>query len=275
MRNTLFILLLTLSEMANGQNIVPNSGFEEITNCPNSGGRISWAPPWYKSANSPDLFNVCGDFGYSLPLNRLGFQTTHSGDGYAGISTYTENWHGQNTREFLKCTLNYSLAVGEEYYVEYYVSQADSFQFATHNLGVTFTDVITDTGEFGELLCWPDCNVYVENTSANPLSSKTDWVKVSGTFTAHGGERYIHIGNFRTDDNSEIESVGGGSDPDINWNHSYYYIDDVWLSHVDSAHYVSVNEELGINSGQLSVYPNPASSILNVQSDLERQDGRP
>ena len=105
---------------------------------------------------------------------------------------------------------------GEEYYVEYHVSQNDSTWFASHNLGVTFTDV--DTGEFGELLCWPDCDAYIENTSANPLSSKDDWVKVSGTFTAQGGEKYIHIGNFRTDADSEIEFVGGGVDPNAGWN---------------------------------------------------------
>ena len=210
------------------------------------------------SSVSPDLFNTCGSYGYSVPENKLGTQISHKGDGYAGITTYVEYWHGQNVREFIKCTLNYSLLQGEKYYIEYHVSQTDSTWFASHNLGVTFTDMASDTGVFGELLCWLDCDVYVENTSANPLSSKTDWVKVSGTFTAQGGELYIHIGNFRTDADSEIEFVGGASDPNVAWNIATYYIDDVWLSHVDSAHYVSVNEQLGINNYELRVWPNPS-----------------
>ncbi|MGB1318538.1 MAG: T9SS type A sorting domain-containing protein, partial [Flavobacteriales bacterium] len=255
-----------ISLQLEAQNIVPNGGFEEITSCPSGGAQIFRAPPWRSSANSPDLYNTCGDFGYSVPENLGGTQTPREGEGYAGFSTYVNHPSFVDAREFIKCTLDYGLVAGEIYYVEFYVSQRDSMEYATHNLGVTFTDV--DTGEFGELLCWPGCNVYVENTSANPLTSKTEWVKVSGTFTALGGERYIHLGNFRTDEDSEIEFIGGGVGPEYDWFVSGYYIDDVWLSHVDSMNYLGV-DDLPFGSAQsahLEVYPNPTNSSLQITS---------
>ncbi len=261
MRGFLSISFFILSGQIMGQNIVPNGGFEYILNCPTGGGAVFWATPWRSSANSPDLYNECGSNGYSVPLNINGLQLPHQGEGYVGIASYVNHPSFVDAREFLKCTLNYALIENEQYYVEFYASQGDSAEYATHNLGVTFTDVVTDTGEFGELLCWPDCEIYLENTSANPLTSKTEWMKVSGTFTALGGERYMHIGNFRTDSNSEIEFVGGGIGPQYDWFLAYYYIDDVWLSHVDSAHYVGINEELGIKNYGFDVFPNPSAGV--------------
>ncbi len=193
----------------------------------------------------------------------------HQGEGYAGFATYVNHPSFVDAREFLKCSLNYPLIQDVDYYVELYVSQSDSAEYATHNVGVTFTDV--DTGEFGELLCWPECEVYVENSSANPLTSKTEWVKVSGTFTALGGEQYIHIGNFRTDADSEIEFIGGGVGPQYDWFIGAYYIDDVWLSHVDSAHYVSVNEESSIDN-YVRVFPNPASDVVSIECNMRLEE---
>lgn len=160
------------------QNIVQNGGFEEIDFCPNSAGQIWVAEPWFGSNGSPDLFYTCGYNTYSIPQNKLGFQLTNSGNGYAAIGTYSEGSHGFNPREFLQGDLRYALQAGESYYVQFFVSQADSMQFASHNLGVTFTP--TDTAEY--LLCYPGCEIYYENTSVNPLTSKTDWTRVNGTF---------------------------------------------------------------------------------------------
>jgi len=263
----LMLILILLSFQLGAQNIIPNGSFENLIDCPNNGGEIFWAPPWASSSASPDLFNLCGELGYSVSQNRVGFQNPHSGDGYAGIATYFETI--ADTREFAQCKINYALQNGEQYYIEFYASQSDSCQFASHNLGVTFTQV--DTTTF--LPCYLSCDIYVENDASNPLTSKLEWSKVSGTFTALGGERYLHLGNFRTDYNSEIEFVGGSSNPNVMWNQAYYYIDDVWLSHIDSMHYVGINDELEIKNDELSLYPNPNAGVFNI--DLVDLNGVP
>lgn len=172
--------------------------------------------------------------------------------------------------------IKYELVASEEYYLEMYVSLADSFNRATHNIGVVLVDTILNPwlvldcvldGSF-------DCNPVVENTSANPLTSKTEWMKISGTFTAQGGEKYIFIGNVRPDSLTEVEYVGGGApNGEYNWEGSGYYIDDVWLSHIDSAHYVGVEEQLTIGNEQLTIWPNPTEGVLNVEVNNRNSTG--
>lgn len=247
------------------QNIVQNGGFEEIIFCPMSASGIYLAVPWQSSAQSPDLFNTCGDFGYGAPINKVGFQYPRSGEGYALFAAYSEYF--DDAREFIQNELRYPLTGGQQYYFEAYVSQCDSLQYAVHNIGITFTDV--DTTSY--LPCYLDCNIYYENDASNPLTSKTDWMKVNGTFTAQGGERYLHIGNFRPDSTSEIEFIDGGVNPAVSWDDSGYYIDDVWLSHIDSAAYVGIGEvdnEIG-----LEVYPNPnVGESVTVKYNLKGGD---
>lgn len=259
----LTFLLAAISLSIQGQNIVANGSFEDITSCPHSPGEVYKAPPWGRSIGSPDLFNRCNtDSGiwnqYSVPFNKFGWQEPRTGNGYVGIGTYVSWPPGYfNAHEFIKCPLNYALVQGEEYYVQFYVSLSDSSNYATHNIGVTFTDV--DTSEYGELICWPtSCSIYYDNNSSNPLLSRTEWMKISGTFIANGGEKYFHLGNLRTDDIAEIEFLGdGGSGGQFTWDDSGYYVDDVWLSHIDSANYVGIEH---LEKQVFDFHPNPTNT---------------
>ena len=262
------VVCFGLSFQLEAQNIILNEGFEEIFACPSSANDVSFASPWESSGGSPDLFNVCGSLGYEVPLNKVGFQEAKSGEGYALFATYSDI--SDDAREFLQGELKYPLIANEQYYFQTYVSQCDSLQFATHNIGITFTEDDPST----HLTCYPNCEVYYENEISNPLTSKTDWMLIEGNFVANGGEQFIHIGNLRTDSLSEIEFVGGGVDPDVAWEASGYYIDDVWLSHMDSMHYVSVNEELGVNNYKLEVFPNPASDFVSIDFSIQPSAGR-
>lgn len=235
------------------QNIVQNGGFEEIDFCPNSAGQIWLARSWSSSFGSPDLYSSCGTLGYGMPTNYIGSQQARTGSGYASFATYSEAF--SDNHEILQGELKRGLVGGQTYYFQAYVSQCDSLQYATNNIGITFTKVDT----FTFLPCYLNCNVYYENDASNPLTSKTDWMRVNGTFTAIGGERYLHIGNLRPDSVSDIEFIGGGTTSGVGWNASGYYIDDVWLSHIDSAGYVSVNEQLSMDNYEFEVYPNPST----------------
>ncbi len=59
------------------------------------------------------------------------------------------------------------------------------------------------------------------------LACKTQWMTISGNFTAQGGEQYLYIGNFTPKENlkvKEAEERPSGYPDEI-----YYYIDDVVL----------------------------------------------
>ena len=183
MRYLLLIALVIFSDLTYGQNIIQNWSFEEVTFCPSGPGGIFRAPPWTRSSGSPDLFNVCGDFGYGVPVNKVGHQQPRTGEGYALFATYSGNI--PDAREYAQNELLYALIGEEQYYFEAYVSQCDSLQFATHNVGITFTETDQESG----LACNLDCEIYFENDASNPLTSKTDWMKVNGTFISAISDR--------------------------------------------------------------------------------------
>ncbi len=162
--------------------------------------------------------------------------------------------------------IKYALAADNEYYFEMYVSLVDSMNRATHNLGLVVVDTILNP--WLALDCVGDgsfnCNIVVENNFSNPLSSKTEWIKISGTFTAEGGEKYIFIGNMRPDSLTDVEFVGGGApNGEFNWEGSGYYIDDVWLSHIDSMHYAGIED---YSPDNFSIYPNPTTDVLSIEA---------
>src|SRR3990172_5781652 len=55
------------------------------------------------------------------------------------------------------------------------------------------------------------------------ISDTTNWVLVSGEFVATGAEKFMTIGNFYNDLNTNTQNVN----PSATQNYSYYYIDDV------------------------------------------------
>jgi hypothetical protein len=83
-----------------------------------------------------------------------------------------------------------------------------------------------------------------------------NWMKISGTFTASGGEQYIVIGNFRPDSLTNIDTVSNAS---INYYFSYYYIDMVSVIPVDSL--VGIRN---IENFSPSIFPNPAQDFLTI-----------
>ena len=70
-------------------------------------------------------------------------------------------------------------------------------------------------------------NAYIMTTpqvvTNNVVDSKTEWTKISGTFTAQGGEQYLTIGVFNKPASSKAVSGGNGT----NGIRAYYFVDGV------------------------------------------------
>jgi hypothetical protein len=101
----------------------------------------------------------------------------------------------------------------------------------------------------------------IQNTSANPLTSKAQWMLVQDTLYAQGGELYMTIGNFMADSLSDTVFVGGG----INQaNFAYYYIDDVSVTDIG---WVGEKELVDVGM-RFSVYPNPNNGMMQLEYEL-------
>lgn len=226
-RNTLLFtflnLALTLSVKAQ-LNLVFNGDFEIFDTCPE---HISfpWDPElqhctgWdFANWGTADYYNACAPVsivGVSVPYNFFGYQPAYSGQAYTGIYSYTQY---DTYREYIQSELTEPLTAGVEYYVEFYVSLADHSAVGTNRIGALFTHYRPYHDGWDYIPSQPQ----VENPLNRLISDTLNWTKISGSFVAQGGERYITIGNFF--DWTETDTT----EPNLIYIEStYYYVDGV------------------------------------------------
>ena len=208
--------------LCSGVNLIPNPGFEDMTQCANGPSWLEIAKPWFMpTIGSSDLFNPCADpsSGVDVPVNLFGTQTPFAGSSYGGGYVYAPGGATTNSyREYLATPLIAPLIAGQAYAVSFRVSRADNVPWAIAEIGAHFST--------GPLTNWPlsylAVTPQVVNPSANIITSATNWTLISGVFTASGGESYITLGNFFTDANTTAAFTSGSL-----VNAGYYYYDEV------------------------------------------------
>jgi hypothetical protein len=265
----LFFIICFISAKAQ-TNLVPNPSFEIHDTCPNGPSQLSYAIPWESpTTGTPDYLNNCDTTNtVSVPKNFWGFQYAKSGVAYAGFFacfTYPDSTSSYNYREYIEVKLDSPLIANKKYYVNFYVSLADSMNYATDNIGLYFSQTYISRSDFHAFGFTPQ----IANTLGNILTDKVNWMKISGQYIAIGGEQYVTIGNFKNDINTDTVHVSGGSANlgQSDWYGGYYYIDNICIT-LDSLGCVFT---MGIPEIQknktINVYPNPVATILNIDNN--------
>lgn len=234
--NKLLTAFLLCNVSAIGQNLVPNPGFESYTSCPTFASQLDRAAPWYNpTQGTPEYYNGCSPVASyaSVPVNLIGgYQPARSGQGYIGLYVYSS--FVANFREYAEAPLSTPLEAGQCYYFEMYVNLHNSFRYASDGIGAYFSTGPVGSAGITVLPYAPQ----VSNTTGNVLSDTLGWSKVSGYFTAAGGENFITIGNFKTDAASGITDVNPTA---VYANEGYVLIEDVLLM-------VAENPELNLGN---------------------------
>jgi hypothetical protein len=217
-------------------NLVKNGDFEEYVNCPQNNKSLFTMPThWYTVCVNSYNYGSGGAYGNScanntnspnngVPTSQVGYQYPRSGNGYL-LSDYLF----QN-RGYLQSQLEDSMKRGKKYYCEFFISQADKLRNSCNNHGILFTKtaVYPDTisRSCGVLNLTPSVLPY-----GNPIITDTQhWVKLSGIYTAQGGEQFITLGNTLSDANTRyIRSY-----PSAPLNLAKYFIEDVSVIPLDS-----------------------------------------
>jgi hypothetical protein len=210
--------------LCSGVNLASNAQFETYSSCPTAFAQINLAAPWFTPTGaSPDYFNGCAtpSSGVSAPFNSLGFQPAFSGQGYAGavVCTSDNNDFANSYREYIEAPLSAPLIAGQPYLVSFRVNLGDICSNAIAEVSARLT--AGPLVNFSIQTCLPGTPQII-NPSANILSSTNNWMLVQGIFTASGGENYITLGNFLSDQNTTAISIPGGTLP-----YAYYFYDDV------------------------------------------------
>jgi OOP family OmpA-OmpF porin len=242
-----FVLLFCF--VIKAQNLVPNPSFETYTLCPNSNGQIESAIPWTAAttdASSTDYFNSCSSV-YGVPSSSGGFQYARTGNAYAGLLFCA----GTGAREYLQVQLSNPLIQNKTYNVEFYVNSSNmNANSGSNNIAANISSTRPVSSSTYSL---QSLTPHIMNIGNQVINDTLNWVKISGCYTAQGGEEYLTIGNFFDNTNTQVGITGA----------SYYYVDDVSVVEITGTCVNAVNE-LSTNF-KLDVYPNPTSGVLNLK----------
>ena len=283
MKYLVLFVIVSLSSVCTGQNLVPNPSFEEYSQCPFSTSGIyeGFVDNWYSWSESPDFFHACSndiDGFAGVPENAFGYQNPMSGDGYAGLVTFT--LFGSDLREYMAVELIEPLDVGEEYYIVIHASRFDgggeSYAWcATNHIGLRFFLNPTYNGDNNPLQ--PDNFAHLDHDEL--LTDTVNWTQIDTHFIADQPYNWIAIGNFFDDDNTqyvienETESCFG-----------IYYIENVCIAtnEDDCDYLISSTNSLESIRTEIDIFPNPATTsikIVTAKSNIKKlqlinMDGR-
>ena len=182
---------------------------------------------WYNpTAASPDymhalMFHYCQGIPnptVPIPYNNFGYQWPLDGIAYWHFNT------AYSYAEYIQGILTNSLITGHQYCVSFYLSLADSCWYAMDAIGALFTTWAVNSPTHPNL---SGILQYTPQVISNKyITDRKNWVLVSGSFIAQGGEQYLTIGNFVPDSlyMSHVYHASGGSTSSW-WKSTSYYVD--------------------------------------------------
>ncbi|MCB0707769.1 MAG: OmpA family protein [Saprospiraceae bacterium] len=230
--------LAQLPEIGESGNLVPNPGFERFSASPigwfYKGEHFTRVMKFWSAATgaSPDVFGPKVRVPESWAEKGFGKQAPHSGGAMAGITVYGCEDGKPHCREFIQIQLIEPLVIGQQYYVEMWVSNLPR-SLQINNLGFFFSET-----SFQQVTDEPidvDPQVYATDI----IDTKEDqWTRVSGNFTAATEAEFLLIGNFFSDKETQVKAV-----EDDSFKFAYFYIDDVELRKVPPILPIPIKED--------------------------------
>lgn len=224
----LILLMLVLSFDAFGQrndeeNLVPNPSFEEFSDEPSGwyySGRdfarvaMYWTSP---TAASPDIYTPKVKVPPSWAAVGFGDQRPYRGEAFAGITVFGCGKGKPHCREYVQVLLTEALVPGQEYGFSCMLSHLPK-SVSIKDLGLWFSDYDIDEGAHNTLYKDPVISLN------RFIPSDKKWYKWAGTFVAQKASSYLLIGNFNSDEDTQIKLP---SRSELRF--GYYYLDDVTL----------------------------------------------
>jgi gliding motility-associated-like protein len=273
-------------------NLVFNGDFEDYSACPNGYSNpsqtpyeitkcIGWNAPTYGTS---DFFHSCApNANVQTPYNGMGNQAPKSGNGYLGAlfcsltgGTGTDGYNGVMWWEYIQGQFIQPLQAGQIYQIRFYVSLAEASDLAIKEIGAFISENPISSLNTANLQVTPQI-IY---NNGNYVLDTIDWVLISGYYLSTGNEKYITIGNFNNNDDTDTirrYSFPNGGD----YFFSYYYVDGVETYDVTDefnfSNIITPNND-GFNDtwivppvtkGQLIIYNRWGKEIL--KTDLSEQ----
>lgn len=209
--------------------IIQNSGFESARCCPDGYSQFHCTNNWTRpTKGTSDYYSGCENRFYSpeakVPDNFFGSQDAYEGIAYAGIFTY----YNDSYREYIQIELDEPMTKNQRYGFAIQVSLADKAGLAIKQLGVSFSDTLVRQMDLFFTLRLP--HETLQNKDNTFLDDKENWTELYLDYTAKGGEKFVIIGNFLDNNETDTLTANTATTTAMNESTSYYYLDNVCLS---------------------------------------------
>ena len=225
-QGVLFAALLGLPAMLsaqNNENLVDNGGFEASTGKAKKLGQIDMATGWKSPTGArADFFLTDAKMPeIGAPKNAYGKEEPKEGENYAGIVGYS--FGNKVPRTYLMAKLKTPLKKDMKYCVSFYVSLSEASKYSSNQIGANISKKEFGTDQKSSIID----KTHILHQNNKIFNALFGWEKVCGTFVAEGGEKYITIGNFTSDEDTKKENNKKSADIKTQIIAAYYYIDDV------------------------------------------------
>lgn len=244
-------------------NLVPNGSFENFEGSLRRAGQFDLVKDWtVPNDNQPDFFASGVKSKYvAIPENMYGNESPSDGDNYAGIVAFSPR--GKQSRTYLSVKLKQKLKANTLYCVRYQVSLAERARVASNNLGAYF-DKSALKGGSGSITK----SDYITDDQNKVMTNRDGWEQICSRFAAKGGEQYLTIGNFATDDRTNTENMDLPSQYEEagSYGAAYYYIDDVQVTQL------AAGEDCGCASTQIPESKVIYSGTTTISDDMTMSD---
>jgi hypothetical protein len=204
-QGALFCLLCFTIPPAQAQiaNYVNNGSFEECENCSTWNGIGPLFAKYWDSIDTTETKATYALFSelppsQQVPQNGFTWQWPRTGHNYIINGIYLFPNTSQTKRGYARNILKQNLQAGKTYCVKFYWNVSNQSSCGVDGLGAYFGDNTLDT------ITQSDSPItylspQVQNPTGNMLTDTLNWILLTGTFTANGTEKYMMLGNYKTD----------------------------------------------------------------------------
>ena len=176
-------------------------------------------------------------------------------------------------RSYISNKLQVPMKKGEKYCVQFFVSMAEASTYASNQIGAHFNKKAFGSESMESL----NEKTHVSDEGNKIFNAPYGWDRVCGTYVAEGGEKFITIGNFSSNENTKnMRNKKNNNSKIVLIPAAYYYVDNISVTLIDESNVcdcapvdptagfsktvyqkaVNINEKLSVEkrAEQMSVY---------------------
>ncbi|WP_112377145.1 OmpA family protein [Flagellimonas maritima] len=268
-------LLSLIFSSAVSQNLVQNGSFEDFIECPIKMSNLNkdaefWSAP---TLGTTDYFNECSKTKLGIPMNFKGKQEAFEGNAYAGLYLYAP----KDYREYIQVELSETLKKGHRYSLKLSLSLSEKSDGAVMEIGAAFSEKPLSIHTKRQLSNATLESEIIKTTRPEQFltngfyDDKTEWMHIELEIIAKGFERYLILGNFKS--NGGTNYLDFGKNRTSTEGYSYYYLDNIMLTYVGPDYQPNqtyVLNHVNFDFDRFELGPKARKSLKDVYEHLKK-----